>query len=56
MPRIRWQDIIDDDVDLPTFESIRTNSDPVNGKHDMQRRSENAINRFRKLDNRRDDD
>ena len=47
---MRVQDILDDEYvdDVPLKQSIRPSGKPVNGKHDLQRRSENAINRFRK--------
>jgi hypothetical protein len=37
-----------DEVDEPIFEPVRRSTEPVNGKHDLQRRAENGINRFRK--------
>jgi hypothetical protein len=42
------QDVDFEDMDEPTFEPIRRSAEPVNGKHDLQRRAENGINRFRK--------
>lgn len=48
MARLNLQDIDFDEMDEPTFVPIRKSQDPVNGKHDLQRRSENGINRFRK--------
>lgn len=42
------QDVDFEDMDEPTFEPIRRSTEPVNGKHDLQRRAENGINRFRK--------
>lgn len=44
MPRINWYDPEEYD-DIPTRETIRRNTEPVNGHHDMQRRTENAVNR-----------
>lgn len=43
-------DILDDEYvdDVPVRESVRPSGKPVNGKHDLQRRAENATNRFRK--------
>ena len=35
-----------EDDDTPTHEKIRKNTEPVNGRHDIQRRSENGKNRF----------
>lgn len=46
--RLNLQDLDFDEVDDPTFEPMRRSQEPVSGKHDLQRRSENGINRFRK--------
>lgn len=43
-----FNDEDDDATGFASFEPIRRNTDPVSGKHDMQRRAENGINRFRK--------
>jgi hypothetical protein len=48
MARLNLQDIDFEDMDEPTFEPIRRSAEPVSGKHDLQRRAENGINRFRK--------
>jgi hypothetical protein len=50
MPRIIvTADMLDDCCDeLNNFEPIRRNTDPVSGRHDMQRRAENGGNRYRK--------
>ena len=48
MPRIDIRDFDFDDYEQPMVEPIRRNQDPVNGKHDLQRRAENGINRYRK--------
>lgn len=48
MSRLTLQDIDFDDMDEPTFEPIRRSTEPVNGKHDFQRRAENGVNRYRK--------
>jgi len=38
-----------DEMDeLPSYEPTRRDQKPVSGKHDLQRRSENGMNRFRK--------
>lgn len=44
------EDFIWDDEDYSTFEPMRRDMNPVSGKHDLQRRSENGINRHRKND------
>jgi hypothetical protein len=48
MPRLNLQHLDFDEVDKPIFEPVRRSTEPVNGKHDLQRRAENGINRFRK--------
>lgn len=48
MARLNLQDLDFEDMDEPTFEPIRRSAEPVSGKHDLQRRAENGINRFRK--------
>jgi hypothetical protein len=49
MPRVRVQDFLEDEeMDLPTFEPIRTNSDPISGRQTLQRRSEDIGNRYRR--------
>ena len=48
MARLNLQDVDFEDMDEPTFEPIRRSTEPVSGKHDLQRRAENGINRFRK--------
>jgi hypothetical protein len=48
MPRINIQDFDFEDYEAPSVEPIRRSTEPVNGKHDLQRRAENGINRFRK--------
>jgi hypothetical protein len=47
MPKIDLYDY-DEMDDLTTFEPIRKSAAPVDGHHDLQRRSENGLNRFRK--------
>lgn len=46
MPKIELYDNYEDE-DFTTFEPIRKSADPVDGHHDLQRRSENGLNRFR---------
>lgn len=46
MPKIDVYDY-DEDDDFVSFEPIRKSVDPVDGHHDLQRRSENGLNRFR---------
>jgi hypothetical protein len=46
--RLNLQELDFEDMDEPTFEPIRRSQEPVSGKHDLQRRAENGINRFRK--------
>ena len=48
MARLHLQDVDFDEMDEPTFEPIRRSQEPVNGKHDFQRRAENGVNRYRK--------
>ena len=48
MARLNLQDLDFEDMDEPTFEPIRKSAEPVSGKHDLQRRAENGINRYRK--------
>lgn len=48
MARLNLQELDFDDMDEPTFEPIRRSTEPVSGKHDLQRRAENGINRYRK--------
>lgn len=48
MARVNLQDIDFEDMDAPAFEPIRRSTEPVSGKHDLQRRAENGINRYRK--------
>ena len=46
MPRLNLAYL---DLDeLPSFEPTRRDQSPVSGKHDLQRRAENGINRFRR--------
>lgn len=46
--RLNLQDVDFEDMDEPRFEPIRRSTEPVSGRHDLQRRSENGANRFRK--------
>ena len=47
MPKIRF-DELDEMDELPMYEPTRRDQNPVSGKHDLQRRAECGINRFRK--------
>ncbi len=49
MPRIKW-DADMEDFDSPEFEPMRRDNSPVSGRHDMQRRAEDGINRGRKAE------
>ena len=41
--------LTDDDFEAPVREPIRRSTEPVNSRHESQRKAENAINRGRKL-------
>lgn len=47
---INYEDFEDDDT--PAREKIHRNREPVNGRHDMQRRAENGKNRAIKTQRR----
>jgi hypothetical protein len=53
---MKVSDFLDDfeDDETPSSEPIRRDNKPVSGRHDLQRRSENAKNRFRKLRNEKE--
>lgn len=45
---MRGLEYLENDDDNVSHEPIRRNNKPVNSHHDLQRRTENAMNRWRK--------